>query len=42
MPVPFLILARTTLIAWVTLAVVPFEILHDAIEAELKRQGIEL
>ena len=32
----------TSRTAWVTLAVFPFEIAHDAIEDELKRQGVEL
>jgi hypothetical protein len=40
--IAFLILTRATIIAWVTLAVFPFEIAHDAIEAELERQGVEL
>ncbi|HWX60609.1 hypothetical protein [Bradyrhizobium sp.] len=38
----YLLLARAAIIAWVTLAVLPFEIAHDAIEAELERQGVEL
>jgi hypothetical protein len=40
--IAFLILTRAAIIAWVTLAVIPFEIAHDAIEAELERQGVEL
>jgi hypothetical protein len=36
-----LIAARATLILWVNLAVVPAELLFDAIEAELKRQGVD-
>ena len=40
--IPFLILTRAVIIAWVTLAVFPFEIAHDAIEAELERLGVEL
>jgi len=39
---PFLILARTAIISRVPFSVMPFEIAHDAIEAELKRRGIEL
>ena len=38
---PFLVAARAGIIIWLTLALIPFEIAHDAIEAELKRQGIE-
>jgi hypothetical protein len=38
----FLILTRAAIIAWVTLAVLSFEIAHDAIEAELERQGGDL
>ena len=38
----YLLLARAAIIAWVTLAVLPFEIAHDAIEAELERQWVEL
>ncbi len=36
-----LIATRAAIVAWVTLAVIPFEILHDAIDAELRRQGID-
>jgi hypothetical protein len=38
----FLIWWRQAIITSVTLAVIPFEIVHDAIEDELERQGIEL
>jgi hypothetical protein len=38
---PFLLLTRAAIIAWVTLAVMPFEIAHDAIDAELERRGVE-
>jgi hypothetical protein len=37
-----LIAARAALILWVDLAVMPAEFVFDAIEAELKRQGVEL
>ena len=37
-----LIAARAALILWVNLAVMPAEFVFDAIEAELKRQGVEL
>ena len=36
----FLALARQAIISWVTLAVIPFEIMHGAIDAELERRGI--
>ena len=35
-----LLMARAMLIAWVSLAVIPLEILHDEIDAELERRGI--
>jgi hypothetical protein len=38
---PFLILARAAIIGWTTLAVLPFEIAFNAVESELKRQGVE-
>ena len=37
-----LIAARAALILWINLAVIPAELVFDAIEAELKRQGVEL
>jgi hypothetical protein len=39
---PFLLAMRAGIIMWVTLAVMPFEIVHDAIEGELTRRGVEL
>ena len=36
-----LIVARTALILWVNLAVMPSELAFEAIEAELKRRGID-
>jgi hypothetical protein len=41
MVTPFL-LARGSIIAWVILAVAPFELMHDAIEAEIERRGVDL
>ena len=38
---PFLILARATIIGWTRLAVFPLEITFNAVERELKRQGVE-
>jgi hypothetical protein len=38
----YLIAARAAIILWTTLAVMPSEILFDAIEAELERRSIEL
>ena len=38
----FLILARAAIIGWTRLAVFPLEITFDAVEGELKRQGVEL
>jgi hypothetical protein len=40
--IPHLVLARAAIIGWVILSVAPFEMLHDAIEAELERLGVEL
>jgi hypothetical protein len=40
--IPYLILTRAAIIGWVILSVAPFEIMHDAIEAELERRGVEL
>jgi len=39
---PFLILARAAIIGWTRLAVFPLELTFDAVEGELKRQGVEL
>jgi len=39
---PFLILARAAIIGWTTISVLPLEIAFDAVESELKRQGVEL
>jgi hypothetical protein len=38
----YLIVARAAIIFWTDLAVIPAEIVFDAIEAELKRRGAEL
>jgi hypothetical protein len=38
----YLIAVRAVMILWTNLAVMPAEIVFDAIEAELKRRGIEL
>ena len=38
----YLIAARVVMILWTNLAVMPAEIVFDAIEAELERRGIEL
>jgi hypothetical protein len=37
----YLIAARAAIILWTTLAVLPVEIVFDAIEAELNRRGVE-
>jgi hypothetical protein len=37
----YLIAARALMILWTNLAVMPAEIVFDAIEAELERRGIE-
>jgi hypothetical protein len=37
----YLIAARTVIILWANLAVMPAEIVFDAIEAELERLGVE-
>jgi hypothetical protein len=37
----YLIAARAVMILWTNLAVMPAEIVFDAIEAELERRGIE-
>ena len=36
----YLIAARAAIILWTNLAVMPVEILFDAIEAELERRGV--
>ena len=38
----YLIAARAVIILWTNLAVMPTEIVFDAIEAELERRGVEL
>ncbi len=40
--IEYLVAARTAVILWTKLAVMPSEILFDAIEAELERRGVEL
>ena len=42
MQVAMLQFARMWLIAWVTIAIMPVEIVFDGIEAELERQGVHL
>ncbi len=37
---PYLIAARTGIILWVTLALVPVEITFDCLEAEIERRGV--
>jgi hypothetical protein len=37
----YLFAARATIILWTNFAVMPAEILFDAIEAELERRGVE-
>jgi hypothetical protein len=37
----YLVAVRAAIIVWTNLAVIPAEILFDAIEAELERRGIE-
>jgi|GEM_PF-1373015 hypothetical protein len=37
----YLIASRAAIVFWTSLAVVPAEILFDAIETELKRRGVE-
>ncbi len=37
----YLVVARAVIILWTNLAVMPAEIVFDAIEAELERRGIE-
>ena len=38
----YLVATRVAIILWTNLAVMPAEILFDAIEAELRRRGVEL
>ena len=38
----YLIVTRVAIILWINLAVMPASLAFDAIEAELKRRGIEL
>ena len=38
----YLVAARAAIILWTNLAVMPAEILFDAIEAELERHRVEL
>lgn len=38
----YLMAARVLMILWTNLAVMPAEIVFDAIEAELERRGVEL
>jgi hypothetical protein len=37
----YLIVTRAAIVLWVNLAVMPVELVFDAIEAELERRGIE-
>jgi hypothetical protein len=38
----YLIVTRVAMIFWVNLAVIPAALAFDAVEAELKRRGVEL
>jgi hypothetical protein len=40
--IEYLIAARAAIILWTSLAVMPADIVFDAIEAELERRGAEL
>jgi hypothetical protein len=40
--IEYLIAARAAIIIWTSLALMPTEILFDAIEAELECRGVEL
>ena len=40
--IEYLVAARAAIILWTNLAVMPAEILFDAIEAELERRDVEL
>jgi hypothetical protein len=37
---PYLITAREGIVSWVTLTLIPAEIVFDAIEGELDRRGV--
>jgi hypothetical protein len=37
----YLIIARVAIVQWVNLAVIPVELVFDAIEAELELRGLE-
>ena len=37
----YLVAARAAIILWTSLAVMPVEIVFDAIEAELERRGVD-
>jgi hypothetical protein len=39
--IEYLVVARAAIILWTNLAVMPVEIVFDAIEAELRRRGVE-
>jgi hypothetical protein len=39
--IEYLVAARAAIILWTNLAVMPVEIVFDAIEAELRRRGVE-
>ena len=39
--IEYLVGARAAIILWTNLAVMPVEIVFDAIEAELRRRGVE-
>jgi len=39
--IEYLLVARALIVFWTSLAVMPTEIVFDAIEAELERRGIE-
>jgi hypothetical protein len=41
-PFQFVILYRAAIIVWVTVALMPVEVVFDAVEDELNRQGVEL
>jgi hypothetical protein len=36
-----LVLTRSVIIGWTTLAVLPLEIFYDVVEGELERRGVE-
>ena len=38
----YLFAARAAIILWTSIAVMPAEVVFDAIEAELERHGVEL